>query len=282
MEEKEYQMWPVIVREKNIGQRFEERFWDLWGPLEKFYTNPDIEDHSRVIKNIFCTYEPHQDIVFKKEDIALGLNYACGEFGEHTILFSYEKTPEIHCKHIWDCYIMSDFRTESSGVYALYTIQDHCSKEELYVKYLELQLVSEGETEKLKRVLEKSVYAKESSYLEVLEQILLHAPDDFISFRQYCRMLVEKLNAPASFLDSYLNTLFKGEARSLEILRKNFEIKLFEIKCAGEHNDLDSILLKCLAYLKNNPSIKNITSQSNEAPTPIMRKLKKTASQKKI
>lgn len=105
-------MWPPIKRENNIGVCFDEKFWEYWGPSNLFYFNENIFQDNREIKCIFCTYEPHRSIQFKAEEIAIGLCYECGDFGEHTVLFSYVEEPSLVCNHNWDYCVYSDFSSD--------------------------------------------------------------------------------------------------------------------------------------------------------------------------
>lgn len=107
-------MWPTIKYEEGIGIKFKEDFWEVWGPSSMFYYNDKIFDDSKDIKSIYLMYNDHMSVKFDKNEIAMGLKYQCGEFGEHTVLFSYVTRPKIENPNIWNHYVFPYVETDQT------------------------------------------------------------------------------------------------------------------------------------------------------------------------
>ena len=113
-------MWPVIMRENNIGKNFDPDFWRNWGPTEVKYLDESVE---KKIQSIYCMYKSYETIkIDDLSSIAMVLTYECGEFGEHTIVFSYDKVPRITYNSSWDYCVFPDFDSEDDMDIRLYKL----------------------------------------------------------------------------------------------------------------------------------------------------------------
>lgn len=129
-------MWPEIYRKNNIGVAFDPNFWKNWGPTYMVYFHPDLFKDKK-INSIYCLWQPFTTIEFNK-DIAMVLEYACGEFGEHCTFFSYKDVPDIEHLRCEDYYVLPTFETLEEDVLTIYNgILMKKNKEELYIAYLE-------------------------------------------------------------------------------------------------------------------------------------------------
>ena len=166
-------MWPEIYRKNNIGVAFDPNFWKNWGPTYMVYFHPDLFKDKK-INSIYCLWQPFTTIEFNKEDIAMVLEYACGEFGEHCTFFSYKDVPDIEHLRCEDYYVLPTFETLEEDVLTIYNgILMKKNKEELYIAYLEdhlftLQALSFRQRNKLQDTLE----LKLEEYQDYLEKAI--------------------------------------------------------------------------------------------------------------
>ena len=131
-------MWPEIYRKNNVGVIFDPNFWRNWGPTHMVYFHPDLFPDDKKINSIYCLWQPFTTIDFNKEDIAMVLEYACSEFGEHCTFFSYKDIPDIEHSRCEDYYVLPTFETLEEDVLTIYNgILMKKTKEELYISYLE-------------------------------------------------------------------------------------------------------------------------------------------------
>lgn len=148
-------MWPEIKRENKKGIKFDEDFWRRWGPSKMFYFNPHLFDDTRTIKSINSLYLTHTSITFNPEEIAMGLIYECGEFGEHTTLFSYVDIPKLkYEENCWRSYVLPSFSTDIDTLVDLYNYKilennGQMSEEQVYQNYMEDTILSHHSDKKM-------------------------------------------------------------------------------------------------------------------------------------
>lgn len=135
-------MWPDIERKNGIGVKFDEKFWDMWGPSSMCYFNPELFNDEKKIKSIYCMYLQYNCIEFKPDEIAMGLHYECGDFGQHTVLFSYEEIPDIKHSRVWDYCVFENLVTDNPEFinlhnYIILKQQGKMSEEDVYMNFLE-------------------------------------------------------------------------------------------------------------------------------------------------
>ena len=174
-------MWPTIKRKNNIGVSFNDDFWAWWGPTYMVYFNEELFNDTKDIKGIICMYCSIMEIEFNNEEIAMALEYQCGDFGYHSVLFSYEEFPKLKSTSTWNYYVYPGFDTDNDSVFKLY--QDKLegkSTDEMYLEYLEdtifyIHYLSTSEREQFRKNigLDLLEYRK---YLEGVTKLLLSLP----------------------------------------------------------------------------------------------------------
>lgn len=149
-------MWPPIIKDKNgIGIKLDSKFWDLWGPSRIIKYHKDLFLTKRKIKSIYCIYLDFREVqVLNEDDLAMVVEYECGEFGNHCIIFSYDSIPPIEYKRdSWSYFIYPEFDIEcGSGVdrfrQRLMSLgfKDIPAKTQvaLYLEYLEAEVIPDG------------------------------------------------------------------------------------------------------------------------------------------
>ncbi len=148
-------MWPEIQRKNHVGVNFKPNFWKIWGPTYMVYFHPDLFSKDKKINSIYCFWQPFTTVEFNKEDIAMVLEYGCGDFGNHCIFFSYKDVPDIEHSRYVNYYVLPTFETLEEDVLNIYNgILMKKNNEELYVTYLEdhlftLQALSSGQRKQL-------------------------------------------------------------------------------------------------------------------------------------
>ncbi len=139
-------MWPEIIKENNIGIKLKNEFWNEWGPTHMFYFNPNLWDDTKEIKSIYCIYLYHHRVQFDAKEIAMGLHYECGEFGQHVALFSYQEIPNItYSESAWRYCVFPVIHTDIEEQILLYqgqVLMDKgiISERERYRNFLENNL----------------------------------------------------------------------------------------------------------------------------------------------
>ena len=202
-------MWPALKKKDNIAINFDNNFWKEWGPTHMIYFNKELFNDNKDIKSIYCMYRSFDRIKLNPKEIAMALEYECGDFGEHTVLFSYEEIPNPNYCEGWNYYIFPNFDTENNEDISLYYNKLTCKdKDETYLRFLENQILNTFnltplEREKLRRSigLNMEEYKK---YLEKVEQLMISLTledyykikeqlQDFSSFKLIVSSLSKKI-----------------------------------------------------------------------------------------
>lgn len=255
-------MWPEIERNNGIGIKFNKEFWNNWGPSKMFYFNQEIFDDSKKIKSIYCMYLPHSEIKFDESEIAMGLHYECGEFGEHTVLFSYKEIPNIEHIKIWDYCVFEDMDTDNLEYINLHNFrvlekQGKITEKEVYQNFLENYIIEDRFDVKIFRTLSENIIR---AYLE--NNSTVNYEDAYLMFLQnLCQRiygysnngeLIEKIadcciKKREEFDETILEIMNKTQIDKSEsnIMKKKYEETLKILEYMKKENDLDSIFQSC-------------------------------------
>ncbi|MCI8699851.1 MAG: hypothetical protein HFJ47_00735 [Clostridia bacterium] len=255
-------MWPSIIKKGGTGIKFDENFWDIWGPSNMFYFNPELFNDERKIKSIYFKYLNHNQLEFDPSEIAMGLIYECHEFGEHTVLFSYNEIPNITTNlHSWDHFVLPYFETDDNRLVNMYNdrklmLEGKMSKTEMYIKYLEgIIIYWDNNSRQIFRNLCHSILNEyihshtnikpEMVYQTFLESIVsrILVSDDSLticSSIQRCYESKDFLKIINGIMDIKLD-----ENLLKERIKCEYSKHLKELDFLQEENDLDSIYREC-------------------------------------
>lgn len=255
-------MWPNVERKNGVGVKFDEQFWNYWGPTKMFYFNSELFNDKKRIKSIYCMYLPHHNIKFNQDEIAMGLHYECGDFGEHTVLFSYEEIPNIEHNRIWDFCVFDDLETDAADLINLhnYSVQKshgEITEKHMYKNYLEDYILQdEIDRELFRGVCQNIVKAyiknnptvsEEEAYIRFLENICQRIcgysePYNLIKkIKDCCREKKEDFDK--TILEIIKETQI--DKNKPNILRERYEHSLSMIEKMRKPNDLNSIFQNC-------------------------------------
>lgn len=255
-------MWPGIERNNGVGTNFEEKFWDYWGPTKMFYFNPEIFDDNKKIKSIYCMYLPFSEIKFNENEIAMGLHYECGDFGQHTVLFSYEEIPNIEHNKIWDYCVFENLDTDLQNYIDLHNYKvlekrGEMTETEVYQNFLEDYIVQDCIDKNLFRILSENIVkaylnmnptiSYNEAYIKFLENLCQRIskqsePYEFIKKIEDC--CKEK---PEEFDKTILEIIQQTQIDKSEsnIMRKRYKKTLEILEEMNCENDLNSIFQNC-------------------------------------
>lgn len=261
-------MWPNIKRENKIGKSFDEDFWAYWGPSSMFFFNQNLFNDEKEIKSIYFMYVPCHEIKFNPEEIAMGIIYQCGDFGEHTALFSYSELPNIeHNKH-WDFCVFPEVSTDIDTWIQLKESwiknrQGKLTERQVYREYLEYYLFQnyipkEEFREKSENIIEE--YRKlhpdiscEEAYIRLLEKLgkkssILNYENrqDWIKRCAECCKNGDKVDFDKLILE-FINKVPDKPKEKEDDLQKHFE-RISKAVKSSENNDLNSIFRNCRDY----------------------------------
>lgn len=244
-----------------------------------FYFNPELFDDTKKIKSIYFMYLPEYEIKFNPEEIAMGLTYECGEFGQHTALFSYSEVPNIKHNRVWDFCVFPDFNSDATNLIKLKESlimrkNDKFADEDIYRIYLEDFVLREHIPEKdfkrmCRNIISKYIktnpeVSEDEAYIKLLEKLgnkmltleygntydwikkcaKASQDDDELEFD---KLILEFINKPAQKENNInLKNMFNNDLQIIQNLREN--------------NDLDSIFRNCRDYFLN----KAVTFETKE------------------
>lgn len=256
-------MWPNIIRKGKTGVKFDENFWDNWGPSQMFYFNPGLFNDERKIKSIYFKYLNHNQFEFDPNEIAMGLIYECHEFGEHTVLFSYSEIPNITTNlHSWDHYVLPYFETDDNRLVNMYNnrklmLEGKMSKTEMYIKYLEdIIIMGHNNSRQIFRNLCHSILNEyihshtnikpEMVYQTLLESIvsrILDSDDSTTIFSDIHKCYENGKDFPK--IINGIMDIKLDENLLKEKIKYEYSKRLKELDSLQEENDLDSIYREC-------------------------------------
>lgn len=255
-------MWPDIKRENGIGIKFNEEFWDNWGPTNMCYFNPELFNDEKKIKSIYCMYLSYGCIKFKPEEIAMGLVYECGDFGQHTVLFSYEDIPNIEHAKIWDYCVFENLETEMPNLINLYNYnilkqQGKMSDEDIYINFLEDYIVGYDIDKEVFRNLCDNIlkaYIKNNpsvTYDEAYKRFLENISERILGENEPYTFLKPIRDCCTENSDEFDKTILdiikqtKIDKESPNKIRERFNKSLEMFEMSSVNNDLNSIFRNC-------------------------------------
>lgn len=200
-------MWPGIIRDENkIGIKFDPDFWVEWGPTEVKYSD-NRANKKRKIQSISCIYDRFGNIkIDDKNSIALALEYECGDFGSHSVFFSYDKTPKITYPEFWEYLVFKDFDSDDKDEILLYQLG-----------VMDIETLSEDQKVKLGMECFKKGIINNIQDLELHIKKLQEkrVENDLDSILEYCR---EQLSKKAS--EVVVPTTDPNEQKMKEIIER--------------------------------------------------------------
>ena len=180
-------MWPGIIRDENKkGIQFDPDFWEDWGPTEVKYSD-NRANKKRKIQSIYCIYDSFDRIQIDDiNSIAFALEYECGDFGRHSVFFSYDKTPKITYPECWEYLVFKDFDSDDKYEILLYQLG-----------VMDIETLSECQKVKLGMECFNKEIINNIQYLEPQIRKLQEkrVENDLDSILEYCR---EQLSKKAS------------------------------------------------------------------------------------
>ena len=252
-------MWPKLERNDNkIGCLFNPEFWDLWGPTKIVHYDSENLNDSRKIQSIYLIDKEYHSIkIPDNKVIAMALTYKCGDFGEHTVIFSYDKQPKITLRHSGNYCIFEDFSSTNVDDINLYNLGvldkdiNKLSKEaqsELYLEYLE-DFFRPADVER--------------SIFRGRLRDYINASESFDTYKSLLEVLLERDNGGIYFSDMFfsddLDFFIYLETIQQQIRRKSkddfFAQMTSAIKRIGEQkeiNDLNAIFRNARDLLAEN------------------------------
>ncbi len=260
-------MWPSIIRENGNGKgiKLDEAHWINWGPSDMFYYNPDLFDDTKKIGSIYCMYLPQSEIKFNPDEIAMGIIYECGDFGQHTVLFSYSECPDLKYNSNWDFCIFSDYSSDMESSIelkeALMKRKNGIIKEdEVYQVFLENQVLLgfvpiETFRKKLNDIIKeyqkiKPGVSEEEAYIKLLEKL----SDKSNSLDPETRFeLIKRIRESCDESDNLefnklmLEYISVPTAEGIEDVQEKYNRNLSYVQ-NQEENDLDSMFRNCRDY----------------------------------
>lgn len=257
-------MWPGIESENGVGVKFDEKFWDYWGPTHMFYYNPKIFDDSKNIKSIFCMYLPYHQVKFREEEIAMGIHYECGEFGQHTVLFSYEEVPNIDHNQIWDYCVFENLDTEAPDEinlhgYVTLKKQNKMTEEEVYQNYLEdmIDVNDKDAFRELSGNIVKKYLKREAgtSYEEAYTKFLENIANRIWRYSNSYELTKKINDATTKDQEEFDKTILEimeqtqTESSKTNVMKERYEHTLEMVKDPTTKNDLNSIFRNCRELL---------------------------------
>lgn len=262
-------MWPDIKRNNKVGIKFDEKFWDYWGPSRMFYFNPELFNDEKDIKSICLKYLGPCDFEFEPSEIAMGLVYDCGEFGQHTVLFSYEDIPKItqECNS-WNHYVLPHIETDDDLLVKLYNykmlkLEGKMTESQMYIRYLEDTVLDyNGDAQWFRRLSQNILNAyikkhptieEEKAYQILLENIVLRLKDYKNTFN--IRKSINKCKTNSRRFDRTIYEIMNMEVDTLlqeKGIENKYQSGLKLLDMLKEENDLNAIFRNCRELFLNN------------------------------
>lgn len=279
-------MWPPVKRENNIGTSLDKNFWNEWGPTHIYYFNPDIFNDSRKIKCIFFTYEPYNQVSFLEDEIAMGIHYECGEFGQHIGLFSYVDIPTIKHGEHWDYYVYPNISSDLPDEIYLNKISMIYGHDNLYELFLGYKIIDKyvlvlENYNKLKLCLMNMLEDKsDNNYIKFLEVVALHGDavellkkrkwsEQFLETqdeKQRIKLISNVLNNDVLLDKNYIKRQYNNAYNGLFNERENNDLNQIFINCRDTLIEAQSVVQHEKALFKNSDDFDDLLSDENLSP----------------